>query len=448
MDLRPRRAGVGGLPDAAGVRARVDDVGVERIEDDAADAARRAGRAVRRLGRVAGAHAGGRGAVVDERPRRTAVGRLVQAPLGCARNDRDAAARDGGDTANTARRCRVDRVRVPRDDRDRPDGAGVEDACAERARPRRAAVRRLVDADAGRRVAGGVRLARADPGRVTRRVIRIDGDRAHRLDPEGAGDEVPARLPVQRVLGRPDTAACGSRPQPALAGLAGRGDREDGRPAARDVRVRDVAEGVAELGGGIERLGRADGDPLALLSLAGAELALLRRRCRFRARKCGLRDVGCGIRERGELLLLVRAGAFAGLSAVPRDGPEMLRESCRELRVTRNRFARRRAAEGQPGDRGDRSNERDREGREPVTSSSCHHSPDLGWSPWTCRHRAVRFAFGHDVFGETGLEPVDDLAVEALAGALRRVGEATPQLVGHAQEEAIWLGLPGQGRRL
>src|SRR6185436_17932331 len=207
----------------------------------------------------------------------------------------------------------------------------------------------------------------------------------------------------------------------ALAGLAGRGDREDGRPAARDVRVRDVAEGVAELGGGIERLGRADGDPLALLSLAGAELALLGRRCRLRARKCGLRDVGCGIRERGELLLLVRAGAFVRLPTVPRYRPEMLRESCRELRITRNRLARRGPAEGQPGDRGDRSNERDRESREPVTSSSCHHSPDLGWSPWTCRHRAVRFAIGHDVFGETGLEPLDDLAVEALAGPLSRV---------------------------
>ena len=56
-----------------------------------------------------------------------------------------------------------------------------------------AAVRRLVDADAGLGVAGGVRLAGAGVDGVAGGIARIDQQRADRVRPEAAGHELPVR---------------------------------------------------------------------------------------------------------------------------------------------------------------------------------------------------------------------------------------------------------------
>ena len=113
---------------------------------------------------------------------------------------------------------------------------GQRRRCAQRARPRVAAVRRLVHADAGRRVAGGVRLARADPGvspagRSDRAVIELPpGSRSsRRRTPSSAARSARSWSARRRRLRQPPTAG---------TGRACRSGRSRGRSSGRPRRTR------------------------------------------------------------------------------------------------------------------------------------------------------------------------------------------------------------------
>ncbi len=223
LDLRPRRTGVRRAPDAACVRRRVHDVRVGRIEHDVPDSARRADPGVCEFGRVAGAVGDVGRAVVDERPRGAAVGRLVQAPLGDARNGPGhAGAADGRHPAQRRRGPHVDGVRVARLDRHRADALPRELGLAEQ-RPRVAAVDRLVEADA-RHATGtaDVRLAGTDVDGVLVRVVRVERHRTGRVDPERTAEIRPLRLGCEQIVRAPHASARGSDPRAAGAGRAGR----------------------------------------------------------------------------------------------------------------------------------------------------------------------------------------------------------------------------------
>src|SRR6185503_339302 len=84
LDLYPGCASIWRAPDTACIRASIDDIRVKRVQLDVADAARRAIRnGVSELRglipRVAQAWI--RPAIMDKRPCRATVGRLIQTPL-------------------------------------------------------------------------------------------------------------------------------------------------------------------------------------------------------------------------------------------------------------------------------------------------------------------------------------------------------------------------------
>ena len=204
-DLRPVRAAVRRAPHAAGVRARVDDVRVVRIERDTADAARRARGRSRGIDRDVAVGLVRR-AVVEERPRAAAVGRLVEAPLRRARNQRHGALGRRRDASGGPRGRGVDRVRVARLHGDRPDRP-ADEGVGGQLRPVVAAVRRLVEADARGCDRRRVRLAGADVERAALAIVRVERDRADRVQLELLGDVLPPRVVVEPLLRAPDPAA-------------------------------------------------------------------------------------------------------------------------------------------------------------------------------------------------------------------------------------------------
>src|SRR5207245_8030636 len=72
--------------------------------------------------------------------------------------------------------------------------------------PTVAAVRRLVDAEAGLGVTRGVWLARADVERIARGIARVERHGADRVRGEAAGDENPVRRGRKAVVSPPDAA--------------------------------------------------------------------------------------------------------------------------------------------------------------------------------------------------------------------------------------------------
>jgi hypothetical protein len=91
-------------------------------------------------------------------------------------------------------------VRVERVDREARDAAPPGDR--QRAgdeRPVVAAVRGLVEADAGLAVAAAVRLAGADVDRLAGLVARVDQDRADGVRRDVVGDVLPVRVACERV---------------------------------------------------------------------------------------------------------------------------------------------------------------------------------------------------------------------------------------------------------
>ena len=408
-DPRPGRAGVGRAPDPGAVRARVDHVRVVRVDRHAADAAGRARLCSRDVLVAAGER---RRAVVDPRPRGAAVRRLVEAPVRGADRRRGRSTGRGRDAAHRAGRGRVDRVRITLLDRDRADGAATELRLAQ-PRPRLAAVGRLVDADTRGGAACRVRLTGADVERVGGGVVRVERDRAHRVQLERAGQKLPLRLLVECVVRAPHTAACRDDPQPAVALHAGGRDRDGGHAAAGHVFARDVVRPRPERGERIEGAARTDAHPLSLLPGPRRErLALRGLPVRARVRDPRVRDAFGRIRA-GEVLLFLPRGRGPQRRAV-RSSPkaaEMCAERAREL-----------AATGRCGRGGarkrDRGHERrSREDRDPcdderLTASACHPSPSL-YVPTSTLPLRARCC---DRFLEARLEPLDDLAVQALAG--------------------------------
>ena len=241
-------------------------------------AARRADARVVELGDRARAARRVHGAVVDEAPRRAAVRRLVEAPAGDPR-DRPRHARAAGraHAAKGGRRRDVDRVRLAGHDHDLADALALELGLADRAAPVLAAVGRLVDAGAGNAAGGAdVRLAGADVDGVARRVVRVDGHGAGRVDAERPAQVRPVRLALEDVVRVPDAAARRRDVRRALVRRALRRQCDRGRPTAGDVRVGHVQAGRAQLFERIEGLARADAHPLALLPLSAVKLPALR----------------------------------------------------------------------------------------------------------------------------------------------------------------------------
>ena len=171
------------------------------------------------------------GAVVDEVPRGAAVRRLVEPPLGRARHrPGDATTARLGHAAESGRRGCIDRVRATGDQDLAYALAGervarVGGAAAERACPRLSAVGRLVDADAGDAAGtADVRLARADIDGLAGRVIRVDRDRAGRVDPSGpprySQCGVPARLFLAVQIPPPAGVMSAGRPPAYVSAIA------------------------------------------------------------------------------------------------------------------------------------------------------------------------------------------------------------------------------------
>src|SRR5439155_1841818 len=92
-------------------------------------------------------------------------------------------------------------------------------------RPRVAAVRGLVDTDAGFTPRGtAVSLACADVERVPASVVGIRDERADGVESQDASEPCPARVRGERVVRAPDAAACSANPKPAVTGNARRSD--------------------------------------------------------------------------------------------------------------------------------------------------------------------------------------------------------------------------------
>ena len=127
-------------------------------------------------------------------------------------------------------------ARLDRDPRDRPEVGGGERARDER--PVRAAVRRLVETEAGLAVTARVPLTGADVDRLAGRVVRVDGDRADRVRRDPVRDLLPVRVRRERVGRPPDAAARRADVERALLRLALRVDGER-RHAARPLRRLD-----------------------------------------------------------------------------------------------------------------------------------------------------------------------------------------------------------------
>ena len=185
------------------------------------------------------------------RERCTSVRRLVEPDLRDARR-REAAAVHRRRPVPGDRRADEDVVRVGRIDRDRADRAPGRDRAGEvggdvrtgrvgrRAprdqRPRRAAVGRLVETDAGLGIARAVRLARADVDRHSGRVVRVIGDRADRIRRDTRARRRPLHLLVQRVRRTEDTTAGRADQRRTVLRRAARRRHRERRHAAREDR--------------------------------------------------------------------------------------------------------------------------------------------------------------------------------------------------------------------
>ena len=289
---------------------------------------------------------------MHERPVRPAVSGAVEAPLRRARDQRPvlgdpAIAAHGRVSAHGERGARVDRVRIARLDPDRADTAGIERRGAVRAGPVVAAVGRLVEPDACDTAAPArVALARSDPERVRAWIVRVDRDRAGRVDPEAACQVLPLRFRRERVLRAPDAAARRSDPHPALRGPATRVihpavrvDRQIGRPPGHRELGWHVRARCAERRGLVQRRLRPDLLPRCLVrsrNRAGCPHS-----CRLEGSACclqaGQRDVLLRIRHLGELLQAGRraaggvSGRFPGrLTSVARNRLAELRQVLRQ----------------------------------------------------------------------------------------------------------------------
>ena len=203
--------------------------------------------------------------VSDQREVRAAVGRLPDADRGEVRVQRERAARRYRDTADTPRGADVDRAAV---DDDRADRAGVErrpavgtdggrraaarlagNTCARSEMgPSVAAVRRLVDAEAGLGVTGGVWLARSDVEGIAGGIARVERHRADRVRGEAAGDESPVRRGRKAVVGTPDAAAGSADVDAALRLTTVRRNRKRARAAGRRVVVAAERQDRREVG--------------------------------------------------------------------------------------------------------------------------------------------------------------------------------------------------------
>ena len=169
------------------------------------------------------------------------------------------------------------------------DGARLEELVRRPTRlPCVATVGRLVDPDARLGVGGCIRLTRPGVERVARGVGRILDERPERVRAEPCRRERPAGVVgVETVLRRPDAAARGGDPDPALALVALPVDEDRLRAAGRDVVLPRESEHA-----GLEGHGRADRVPdegPLLGALVAADLDVVERplRCR-RLRGCHL----------------------------------------------------------------------------------------------------------------------------------------------------------------
>src|SRR5437870_12038466 len=203
--------------------------------------------------------------VSDQREVRAAVGRLPDADRGEVRVERERAARRHRDTADAPRGADVDRTAV---DDDRADRAAVErrptvgtdggrraaaslagNTCAgSEMGPSVAAVRRLVDAEAGLGVTGAVWLARSDVEGIARGIARVERHRADRVRREAAGDENPLRRGRQAVVSPPDPAAGSADVDAAVCLTTVRRNCKRARAAGRRVVVAAERQERREVG--------------------------------------------------------------------------------------------------------------------------------------------------------------------------------------------------------
>ncbi len=255
LDLRPRRAVVERAPNALLERREVDRARIPRVELDVGDAA--------------GCHGTDR---TREDPCKRRTGLPVEAANVAARRRRRrdaadrAAARHGADAANRARQA--DKQLVVLVERQGTDRAVAEGVAAGNERPRVAAVGRLVDAEAGLGVRGGIRLAGARVNRVTGWIGGVDKQRADRVRAERGRLVLPVDLAVLvgRLVGDPDTAARGAEVERALLGLLATADRHCGHAARGGVLLAAREELVEQRR--VLRLVRPDRLPRALAALA------------------------------------------------------------------------------------------------------------------------------------------------------------------------------------
>src|ERR1700693_5748739 len=226
LDLGPGRAAVARAPDTARVRGGIDDVRVRRIENNLTHANWSAIR--NKIGGYAcGVVAADRigPARMDERPGLSAVRGLVDAPWRRPRNHDplDARAADRGHSADRAYRRQVHDVGISRVDCERSGAATVEDRPSDGSAPGVAAVGGLVETDTmDASATTGVGFTGANPECISGWVRRINGDRANRVDVEGAAEIPPLRVIGKGVVGTPNTAGCLTNPQPAVARFTGR----------------------------------------------------------------------------------------------------------------------------------------------------------------------------------------------------------------------------------
>ena len=227
VEIRPRRAAVGRLQEAARAR-RVGAVAAGAERPALAAEVPHAGEERARVLPVHGDHGAARREVAafqDLRPRLAAVGGAVDAAVVAV----------GPELAGRARVNGVGFRGIHEDLRD------PLRAAEPRVRPALAAVDRLVHAVADRDAVARPGFARADPDRL--RVLRIDRHRADRLHGLLVEDRLEGRSAVDRL---PDAAGGGADEDRQAVALA---DGVDGGDAAAHRRGADVAR--AEAGDGL-----------------------------------------------------------------------------------------------------------------------------------------------------------------------------------------------------
>ena len=111
-----------------------------------------------------------------------------------------------------------------------------------------AAVRRLVDAEAGLGVTGAVWLACSDVEGIARGIAWVECHRADRVRAEAAGDESPVRRGRKAVVGSPDAAAGSADVDAALRLTTVRRNRKRGRAAGRRIVVAAERQDRREVG--------------------------------------------------------------------------------------------------------------------------------------------------------------------------------------------------------